>query len=150
MLLAAAPCTRGVHAPPSQHGPAASRRCSTRPHATRTSASAAPSRSSNAALAAAAALLSTSLLGLSPTVCRADEGAAPALPVALNAPELFARTCAGCHAGGGNVVDMAHSLRAPDLARDGLEDTSALYDVIYRGRVRAARPRCCMCVARCA
>jgi hypothetical protein len=89
------------------------------------------------ALAAAAALLSSSLLFCLPAACLADEGAAPALPVALNAPELFARTCAGCHAGGGNVVDMSHSLRAPDLARDGLTDTTALYDVIYRGKVRA-------------
>lgn len=59
----------------------------------------------------------------------------------LNPAELFARTCAGCHAGGSNVVEPGATLRAPDLARAGLAsgatgaaDVDALYDVIYGGR----------------
>jgi cytochrome c6 len=82
--------------------------------------------------APAAAALAAVLLALSPGACRAAD--TPPLTAALNPPDLFARTCAGCHAGGGNVVDMSHSLRAPDLARDGLSDTKALADLITLGR----------------
>ena len=55
--------------------------------------------------------------------------------VALNPSELFAKTCGGCHTGGGNVVDGGQTLRASDLERNGLlNDEAALSTVVRLGK----------------
>jgi cytochrome c6 len=64
------------------------------------------------------------------------EGEAPFLPqVVLNPAELFAKTCGGCHTGGGNVVNGGETLRAADLERNGLlSDEAALRTVVRLGK----------------
>jgi cytochrome c6 len=100
-------------------------------------ASAAPPRQRNVrsfvACGAAAGVAAALLLAAAPLAAVATDPL-----VSLNAPELFLRTCAGCHAGGGNVVDMSRSLRAPDLERNGYKDSQTLSDVIYKGKARGA------------
>jgi cytochrome c6 len=101
-------------------------------HQART-AVAAPPRSaatSSAAALAAAFLLLTS----SPAALAADSPAAavpPAEPAAL-----FARNCAGCHAGGGNVIAPGATLLAPDLAAAGLDTPGAVFKLVYGGKGR--------------
>lgn len=41
---------------------------------------------------------------------------------------------AGCHAGGGNVVQGGASLFSEDLRRNGVQDSQAIYDLIYSGK----------------
>ena len=70
--------------------------------------------------------------------------AAAILAIALNASavqpsfasseELFTRTCAGCHAAGGNVVQAGATLFPADLTRNGINDADAVYDIIYGGK----------------
>ena len=70
--------------------------------------------------------------------------AAAILAIALNASavqpsfasseELFTRTCAGCHAAGGNVVQAGATLFPADLTRNGVNDADAVYDIIYGGK----------------
>jgi len=77
----------------------------------------------------ACSLASLALLG---PAAHAEE--TPALAAQLNPPELFAKTCAGCHAGGGNVVEGGQTLRSADLARNGLSDEASLASLIANGR----------------
>lgn len=42
--------------------------------------------------------------------------------------------CAGCHVGGGNVVQAGATLRAGDLQRNGVASAEAIYDLVYSGR----------------
>ena len=48
--------------------------------------------------------------------------------------ELFNKTCAGCHAAGGNVVQAGATLFPADLQRNGVSDVDTIYDVISKGR----------------
>ena len=57
----------------------------------------------------------------------ADEGAAGA---------LFARNCAGCHAGGGNVMQAGAGLTTADLERNGVASPDAVFALIYGGKGR--------------
>ena len=41
---------------------------------------------------------------------------------------------AGCHAGGGNVVQAGATLSTGDLRKNGMLDPDALYNQIYRGK----------------
>ena len=41
---------------------------------------------------------------------------------------------AGCHAGGGNVVQGGASLSTSDLRRNGVLDSQAIYDLVYGGK----------------
>ena len=41
---------------------------------------------------------------------------------------------AGCHAGGGNVVQAGASLSLADLQRNGVIDPQAIYNLIYMGK----------------
>ena len=73
------------------------------------------------------------LVALLASACVATSaGPAAAAPPA----ELFAPTCAGCHAGGGNIVQRDATLQLEDLQRRGLADVESLYAVIYGGRGR--------------
>lgn len=80
---------------------------------------------------------------VSPAAARAPLGAGlcgaaavllspPAL--ALDAPAQFARSCAGCHVAGGNVVDARKTLRAPDLEANGVAEKDALAKLVYYGK----------------
>lgn len=104
------------HPPPPSSSPGSTRRAAPRPPVVVTRAGL-PSRAVAAFLAVTLAL-----------PARAE------LPVALNSAELFSKSCGGCHTGGGNVVDGAQTLRAPDLARNGLTDEEALYQIVYSGK----------------
>lgn len=93
-----------------------------------------PARPARRAAPAARALP----LALAPLLLLLSAAPAHADPVAvLNPPELFARTCGGCHAGGGNVLG-GPSLRAPDLAAHGMgpgpEQQAALEKMIGLGK----------------
>lgn len=66
--------------------------------------------------------------------------AAAAATLVLAAPsyadtvQTFAAKCAGCHAGGGNVVQAGATLKTPDLERNGYDTAEALYSIIYSGK----------------
>ena len=90
------------------------------------------------ATSAAAALATSFLLLASPTPALAAD-AAPAAATAAAPAEpaaLFARNCAGCHAGGGNVVAPGATLLAPDLTAAGLDSPEAVFKLVYGGRGR--------------
>lgn len=66
-------------------------------------------------------------------------------------------SCAGCHAGGGNVVQAGATLSTSDLKKNGVADSKAIYDLIYGGtgkmpgygkdcapRVRILLQPCCL------
>ncbi|KAL4422090.1 hypothetical protein ABPG77_001558 [Micractinium sp. CCAP 211/92] len=53
---------------------------------------------------------------------------------AVDAAAVFSRSCAGCHAGGGNVIRRDATLQLGDLQKNGLDGVEALYGIIYRGR----------------
>jgi cytochrome c6 len=48
----------------------------------------------------------------------------------------FALKCAGCHAGGGNVLQAGATLSTADLQRNGYGDPEAMYNLIYSGKGR--------------
>ena len=87
------------------------------------------------AASAAALALALSPLALSTPVALAAEAPAAAAPVAaLNPPELFARTCGGCHTGGGNIVELGATLRTDALQRNGYADAASVAKLIYAGK----------------
>lgn len=47
---------------------------------------------------------------------------------------VFENTCAGCHAGGGNIVRRDVTLQLGDLDRYGLLSPDDLYTLIYSGK----------------
>ena len=80
---------------------------------------------------------STRVVSLSLSVAAASvmtlaAAAAPAL--AEDAAAVFSKTCAGCHAAGGNVVQAGATLFPADLQRNGVSDVDTIYDVISKGR----------------
>lgn len=50
-----------------------------------------------------------------------------------DAAATFENTCAGCHAGGGNIVKRDATLALSDLQKYGLDGPDALYSIIYNG-----------------
>ena len=82
-------------------------------------------------LAASAAALA---LALAPLAVAAEAPAAAAPAAALNPPELFARTCGGCHTGGGNIVELGATLRTDALERNGYADAANVAKLIYAGK----------------
>ena len=58
-----------------------------------------------------------------------------AAPAYADTPaETFTKTCAGCHAAGGNVVQSGASLFPSDLDRNGVNDAETIYQLIYSGK----------------
>ena len=55
-------------------------------------------------------------------------------PAFASSEELFTKTCAGCHAAGGNIVQAGATLFPDDLKRNGVDDAAAVYDIIYGGK----------------
>ena len=49
-------------------------------------------------------------------------------PAFASSEELFTKTCAGCHAAGGNIVQAGATLFPDDLKRNGVDDAAAVYD----------------------
>jgi hypothetical protein len=44
--------------------------------------------------------------------------------------------CAGCHVGGGNIVQAGATLFTADLQKNGVADSGSLYQLIYAGKGR--------------
>lgn len=85
--------------------------------------------------AAAATLVATVVLVVaSPSPALAEEPTASPPSTAADAPALFSRNCAGCHAGGGNVVSPGNTLFEADLSRNGLVTPEKVFEVIYSGK----------------
>lgn len=64
-------------------------------------------------------------------------GASLSLPpssAALTGGEVFSQSCAGCHAGGGNILAGGKSLRQKDLARFGYVDVESIYNIVDKGK----------------
>eukprot|EP01025_Chloroclados_australasicus_P020615 TRINITY_DN2173_c0_g2_i2.p2 TRINITY_DN2173_c0_g2~~TRINITY_DN2173_c0_g2_i2.p2 ORF type:complete len:126 (-),score=5.29 TRINITY_DN2173_c0_g2_i2:51-428(-) len=51
-----------------------------------------------------------------------------------NIQQKFSISCAGCHYGGGNVVQSGATLFVRDLERNGYLDVDKLYEIIYYGK----------------
>lgn len=49
---------------------------------------------------------------------------------------LFQRTCAGCHAGGGNILQPNSTLFAKDLDRNGMANVENIFQITYSGKGR--------------
>eukprot|EP00898_Chlorokybus_atmophyticus_P005826 jgi/Chlat1/6244/Chrsp44S05849 len=77
-----------------------------------------------AGISLAAALLLTCC---SPTAAWAE--GASSTPAAS-----FTRSCAGCHAAGGNIVQAGKSLRIGDMQRNGMTTVDDVYKIIYAGK----------------
>jgi hypothetical protein len=58
----------------------------------------------------------------------------PALAASEETVQTFQNSCAGCHAGGGNIVKRDATLALSDLQKYGLDGPDQLYDIIYSGR----------------
>ena len=79
----------------------------------------------------ALASLSLSLsLSVSISICTPSE----ALAASEGTVQVFENSCAGCHAGGGNIVKRDATLALSDLQKYGLDGPDQLYDIIYSGR----------------
>ena len=48
--------------------------------------------------------------------------------------ELLNKTCAGCHAAGGNIVAAGATLFPQDLQRNGVNDVDTIYKLVYGGK----------------
>jgi cytochrome c6 len=88
---------------------------------------AAPARTLAASAAAVAAAVLVALAPPPPAALAADQAAIAA---------TFALKCAGCHAGGGNVLQAGATLATADLERNGYADADALFALIYSGKGR--------------
>lgn len=50
--------------------------------------------------------------------------------------DTFAVSCAGCHVGGGNIVQAGATLFQADLEKNAVADSASLYQLIYAGKGR--------------
>ena len=66
--------------------------------------------------------------------CFVSFSPAPVPAQELPAEQTFSTTCAGCHAGGGNIVKREATLNLSDLSKYGLDSPEALFDIIYFGK----------------
>jgi cytochrome c6 len=122
-----------ARAPPALAAPPARPARSVRPRCVAARAALPSAAALRCTLGSSAAALALSLsLALAPVALAADAPAAPA--AVLNTPDLFARTCGGCHTGGGNVVELGATLRSDDLARNGYSDAASVAKVIAGGK----------------
>lgn len=58
----------------------------------------------------------------------------PAPAQGLLSEQTFSATCAGCHAGGGNIVKREATLTLSDLSKYGFDSPETLFDIIYFGK----------------
>lgn len=58
---------------------------------------------------------------------------ASAIAATAETQQIFENSCAGCHAGGGNIVKREATLALSDLTKYGLDGPEALYNIIYSG-----------------
>lgn len=56
--------------------------------------------------------------------------------VAEESITIFERSCAGCHAGGGNVLQPNATLFAKDLDRSGMANADGIFQITYFGKGR--------------
>lgn len=66
--------------------------------------------------------------------CLVSFSPAPVPAQELLSEQTFSTTCAGCHAGGGNIVKREATLKLSDLSKYGLDSPEALFDIIYFGK----------------
>jgi len=57
-----------------------------------------------------------------------------AAPAMADAEATFQMKCAGCHAGGGNIVERGATLFPEDLARNGYGGPEEIYAIVYSGK----------------
>eukprot|EP00850_Spirogloea_muscicola_P011854 SM000075S21943 [mRNA] locus=s75:167568:169529:- [translate_table: standard] len=62
--------------------------------------------------------------------------AAVAAPDLAAAGQSFQKSCVGCHAGGGNILQSEATLTLGDLERNGVNSEDSVYSLIYSGRGR--------------
>eukprot|EP00850_Spirogloea_muscicola_P017815 SM000156S02171 [mRNA] locus=s156:230958:232905:- [translate_table: standard] len=80
------------------------------------------------AAAAAALALGGPLAAPSMAAVAAQDSAA--------AEQSFQKSCVGCHAGGGNILQSGANLTLSDLERNGVNSEDSIYSLIYSGRGR--------------
>lgn len=51
-----------------------------------------------------------------------------------NPAQLFETNCAGCHAGGGNIIRRGKNLKMRALRRNKLDSTEAIIDLVTNGK----------------
>ena len=78
-----------------------------------------------------ATVATAALVWLAPPALAADPP-----PPASTPATIFTKSCAGCHAGGGNVVAPGATLFPDALTRGGVDTQEGLYELIYSGRNR--------------
>ncbi|CAM6092832.1 unnamed protein product [Calypogeia fissa] len=66
--------------------------------------------------------------------CATEAAALESLQIEAGA--VFERSCAGCHAGGGNIVQPAATLSKEDLEKNGLAAVDDIYNITYFGKNR--------------
>eukprot|EP00850_Spirogloea_muscicola_P012110 SM000077S21584 [mRNA] locus=s77:289994:291954:- [translate_table: standard] len=94
--------------------------------------------------ASIATSLTTSLLSLAAAAAALALGGPLAAPsmAAVAAQDLaaaeqsFQKSCVGCHAGGGNILQSGANLTLSDLERNGVNSEDSIYSLIYSGRGR--------------
>eukprot|EP01024_Parvocaulis_polyphysoides_P061794 TRINITY_DN689_c0_g1_i1.p5 TRINITY_DN689_c0_g1~~TRINITY_DN689_c0_g1_i1.p5 ORF type:complete len:161 (-),score=18.92 TRINITY_DN689_c0_g1_i1:528-1010(-) len=74
----------------------------------------------------ASTTLSIALITVCPSVANAQMNA--------DVKSTFALKCAGCHMGGGNVVQADATLFLSDMERNGYLDVDKLYNLVYYGK----------------
>ena len=90
-------------------------------------------------ISAGSAFAASPHLDAAPTVQSSQEMGATASVVSESASEraaapLFTKHCAGCHAGGGNVVRRSKTLRQKALKRYGYDDAVKIAQIITNGK----------------
>ena len=58
----------------------------------------------------------------------------PSLAVAASGATLYAQSCSGCHAGGGNLFNGQKTLREADLSKNGYASVEQVAEIISRGK----------------
>lgn len=53
----------------------------------------------------------------------------------LTGPEIFTHACAGCHAGGGNLLaPFSKTLKATDLGKNGYDNVESIAQLVDKGK----------------
>ena len=85
--------------------------------------------------------LATYLCGLLMVMLLLDIPSAQAIP--LNGSQLFEAQCAGCHAGGGNIIRRGKNLKLKALQKNKVDTQDAIVNLVTvgKGNMSAYRDR---------
>ncbi|MCY7408267.1 MAG: c-type cytochrome [Alkalinema sp. CAN_BIN05] len=63
--------------------------------------------------------------------------------ISLTGPQLFEAQCAGCHAGGGNIIRWGKNLKLTTLQKNNLDTQDAIVNLVTvgKGNMSAYRDR---------